>query len=119
MGQRIIRVNELVKREISKILHTHFRDEAVYITITDAEVSPDLHQARIFFSVLGDSIQVRKAVQFLSKNKKEIKYLLGKVVTLKYLPRLEFVIDPSIKKGIELIELMDQIDEEDQEDYLI
>ncbi len=113
MGQRIKRVNELVKREISNIIHTHLRDEAVNITITDVDVAPDLRNARVYFSVLGDTLKLRQAINLLSKNKKEIKRLLGKVVTLKYLPHLEFIIDPSIKKGIELIDYMDEIDLEE------
>lgn len=114
MGQRITRVNELVRREISNIIHTHFRDEAVNITITDVDVAPDLRNARVYFSVFGDNIKLREAVSLLSKNKKEIKRLLGKIVTLKYLPHLEFIIDPSIKRGIELIDYMDEVDEEER-----
>lgn len=116
MGQRITRVNELVKREISNIIHTHLRDEAVNITITDVDVAPDLRNARIYFSVFGDNIKLRQAISLLSKNKKEIKHLLGKVVTLKYLPHLEFIVDPSIKKGVELIEYMDEVDADNHQD---
>lgn len=115
MGQRITRVNELVKREISNIIHTSLRDEAVNITITEVDVAPDLRKARVYFSVFGDAMRLRQAVSLLSKNKKEIKRLLGKVVTLKYLPHLEFVVDPSIKKGIELIDYMDEVDAEERE----
>lgn len=115
MGQRIIRVNQLLKREISNIIHTHLRDEAVNITITDVDTSPDLRHARVFFSVLGDAPQLRQAINLLSKNKKEIKHLLGKTVILKYLPHLQFILDPSVKKGIELIDYMDQVLEEDSD----
>ncbi|PWU06579.1 MAG: 30S ribosome-binding factor RbfA [Verrucomicrobia bacterium] len=110
MGQRITRVNELVKREISLILHTQYRDETVYITITDVNVAPDLRTAQVFYSVLGDPIKTREAGQFFARYKTEIKRQLGKVVVLKYLPRLEFILDPSIERGIKLIDFMDELE---------
>lgn len=118
MGQRITRVNELVRREISQILHTQYRDEAVNITITDVDVSPDLRNARVYYSVLGDPLKSREAAKLLSKNKKEIKRLLGKTVTLKYLPYLEFILDPSIERGVDLIDYMDQVDADDHNQHI-
>lgn len=116
MSQRITRVNELVKREISQILHTQYRDEAVYITVTDVSISPDLRTARVFYSVLGDPIKTREAGKFLAKYKTEIKRQLGKAITIKYLPHLEFVLDPSIERGIKLIDLMDELEPFDDEE---
>ena len=117
MGQRITRVNELVRREISQILHTQYRDETVYITITDVSITPDLRNARIFYSVLGDAIKSREAGKFLAKHKTEIKRCLGKTVILKYLPHLEFVLDPSIERAIKLVNYMDELESplDDQE----
>lgn len=113
MGQRITRVNELVKREVSKIIHTQYQQETVCITITEADVAPDLRHARIFFSVIGDALKRKEAIRFLSRFKKEIRYKLGKAIVLKYLPYLEFQLDPSIEKGVKLIDFMDEIHEED------
>ena len=47
MGQRMARVSELVKREISEILHTRYQSESVYITVTGVTVSADLRNARV------------------------------------------------------------------------
>lgn len=116
MSQRITRVNELVKRVISQIIHTHYRDETVYITITDVSTAPDLRVARVFYSVLGDPIKTREAGQFFARHKTEIKRQLGKNITLKYLPHLEFVLDPSIERGIKLIDYMDELEPLDDQD---
>ena len=53
MSNRTLRINELVQREISAYLHTRYQSEAVRITITSVRVSPDLHEGRVFYSVLG------------------------------------------------------------------
>lgn len=113
MGQRGVRVNELIKREISDILHTRFRSEAVYITVIDVEVTPDLRRARVFFSVLGGEDRVRQSQIWLDGKRDEIRHHLGKRVVLKYLPRLAFHHDTAIERGMNLIELLDEIEEED------
>ena len=113
MGQRLTRVNELLKREISKLLHTTYKDEAVCITITEVSSSSDLRHAQVFYSVFGDRQQQREAGKFLSKRKQEIRYRVGDIVTLKYLPHLEFIFDASGERGSKIIDYMDQVDDED------
>ncbi len=114
MSQRGVRVNELIKREISDILHTRFRGEAVYITIFDVEVAPNLRHARVFFSVLGDEARVRESQAWLDRKRDEIRHQLSKRVVLKYLPHLEFLHDTSIERGMDLIDLMDRVEEEEE-----
>lgn len=110
MTKRTVRVNELIKREISNLIHTFYQSETVFITITEVNVSPDLRQATVYFSVLGDALQYKEASQFFHKHKSEIKRKLGKNITLKYLPNLKFVPDSSIEKGTRLISKMTDID---------
>ncbi len=115
MSQRTVRVNELVKREISDILHTRYRSESVYITITDVEVAPDLRRARVFYSVIGDESRVRESQAWLDDNRDEIRHFLGRRVVLKFLPRLSFHNDPSIERGMNLISLLDELEEEERD----
>ena len=111
---RSIRVNELVKREISQVLHTDYREQAIAITITEVDVSPDLRNARIYYSVLGDESVARKAEKFFSSNRKEIRHKISKVIVLKYLPHLRFYRDSSIERGNRVVELLDEMEQEGQ-----
>ncbi len=113
MGQRNLRVNALVKQEISRILHTRYRSETVRITITDASISPDLRSGRIYYSVLGEENEERAAKKFFSRKASEIRYQLGKSIILKYLPHLKYFQDDSIKRGVDLLNFMDQFEEAD------
>jgi len=110
MTKRIVRVNELVKREISNLIHTFYQSETVLITITEVDVSPDLRHASVYFSVLGNVLQYKEASNFFQKHKSEIRRKLGKNIILKYLPHLKFVPDSSIEKGTRLINKMKNID---------
>jgi len=117
MSQRLLRVNELLKREISEQIHSFYRGETVYITITAVDIDPDLRHGRVFYSVLGGPEKEREARQFFSRHKEELRRRVGKRVVLKYLPHLEFIIDHSIEKGMHLVELLDEIEEEDKEGH--
>ncbi len=124
MGQRMVRVNELVKRELSQILHTTFKTESVAISITDVEVAPDLRQAFVHVSVFGGPLKEREALRFLKKNTSELKRRLGKAIVLKYMPALFFRLDHSVARGVNLIQVIDEIEQEqtlrhEHEDFLI
>ena len=62
MGKiRANRVAEEMKKEISDIIAHKIKDPRVgFVTITDVEVTGDLQQATVFFSVLGDEGQKEK-----------------------------------------------------------
>jgi ribosome-binding factor A len=111
MSQRNVRVNELLKREISEILHTRYQQESVYITITEVDVSPDHRKAHVFFSVIGGQDRARISLKWLQKNHREIRHQVGKRIVLKHLPHLQFHFDPSIARGNQILQILDDLDE--------
>lgn len=115
MGERKIRVGELVKRELSRIIHERWRTESVRITLTEADVSPDLKRAKIYYSVLGGREDAAKAAKFLMSKRGELRSMLGKNVVLKYTPEIEFAYDPSIERGMKILSVIDELDELDRE----
>ena len=53
-GVRKERLEELLRREISDIIHREVKDPRIgFVTVTDAEVTGDLSYAKVFVSVLG------------------------------------------------------------------
>lgn len=114
MSGRMIRINELIKREVSQLIHTFYQAESVYITITRVEISPDLRQGSVFYSVIGDALKQRQARQFFDRYKKDIRFKVSKKVTLKYLPLLHYIPDDSTEKTVEFIDHMQEIEAEDQ-----
>jgi len=109
MSNRTIRVNELVQRELSDILHRHYQSEAVAITITDVIVSPDLHDARVYISVLGDADTAEKKLRWLRTCAVEIRQELARRIVLKFLPKFEYVLDASVMRGERIAKLIDEL----------
>ncbi|MEM9018624.1 MAG: 30S ribosome-binding factor RbfA [Verrucomicrobiota bacterium] len=111
MAKRKVRVNELLRREISLILHTDYQSEGTYTTISEVDVSPDLRQARVYYSVLGGEEKEKEAERFFRAKASEIRQKISRNVILKYLPFFHFIRDNSLERGFGLIEAMDELNE--------
>ena len=109
MGQRKIRVGELILRQLSEALHSRWRAESVSITLTEVDISPDLRKARVYYSAVGGRESVAKAGKLLMSLRGELRRMLGKEVVLKYTPELQFIYDPSVDRGMHLLSVMDEI----------
>lgn len=110
MSTRNVRVNELIRREISDFLHTKMKDRCTFITITDVDVANDHRMARVYFSVIGDEETQLAAEKFLKAQNRTIRGELGRRIVLKYLPKLEFHFDPSLERGNRLLKILDDLE---------
>ncbi len=110
MSNRTLRVNELVQREISDILRKRYQSEAVAITITEVRVAPDLRDARVFVSIVGDEATVEEKIAWLRSKAGEIRAEVGRRIVLKYLPRFEYVVDKSAVRGARILQVLDEIE---------
>jgi len=115
MSNRNLRVSELLKREVSDILHTQFQGESVAITISDVDVSPDHANAKVFFTVIGGEQDQHKAGAFLHRFKGRIRHELTKRIVLKRMPALEFTYDLASERGNRLNKLLDSLEVADDE----
>jgi ribosome-binding factor A len=109
MKHRLLRVNELLKRELSSTIARELRFENVLVSINHVDVTPDLKSAHVFVSVLGS--EGRGAViPKLEANRTALQADLSKRVVLKYTPHLVFHLDDSIERGARVIEIMEQFE---------
>ena len=80
------------------------------ITLTEADVSPDLRNAKIYYSALGNRENIARAGKFLASIKKELRQMLSKKVVLKYSPDLQFIFDASGERALKILAAIDEID---------
>lgn len=107
MNARLERVAQLIRDEVAGILRRDIHDPLIgFVTITDAEVSPDLRFAKVFFSVLGDPQQVKDSIKGLLRARKHINALLADRLDLRYIPKLRFVYDETAAKAQRMAELL-------------
>ena len=109
MKHRLLRVNELLKRELSSIITREITFEGVLVTLNQVDVTPDLKHAHAYVSILGKEGQAA-AMAKLEENRVILQTALAKSVTLKYTPHLIFHLDDSIERGARVFEILQQID---------
>jgi ribosome-binding factor A len=110
MSNRNIRVSELLKREVSEILHTRYQRESVAITITGVDVSPDHSQGIVFYSLLVDQSGRWASQRFLDRVAGKIRHEVGKRIVLKRIPALRFEFDEALSQGYRVNEIIDSLE---------
>jgi len=92
--QRSDRVGDLLLRALADLLTREIRDPRVQsINLTGIKVSKDLRHARIFFSAFGADINRDDALAGLKRATGFIRSRLGKELSLRFVPSLEFIYD--------------------------
>lgn len=90
------RINSRIVREISEVIREVKNGDLGFITITRADVSPDLRDAKIFFSVIGDETEIQRNLIILDRARGFIRSHLGKALQTRIVPQLEFMYDEQI-----------------------
>jgi len=109
MKHRLLRVNELLKRELSALLVREMTFENLLVTVNQVDVTPDLKAAHVYVSVLGSEGR-KDVLQNLETNRAALQAELSKHVVLKYTPHLVFHLDDSIERGARVLEILQEIE---------
>ena len=110
---RMDRINQQIKREISQILLRDLGDPRfMFVTITVVDVSKDLRNAKVFYSVLGDQKNLEKIKLALEKARGMIRKLVAERLTIRYTPELFFSFDESIEKSARIEKTLQEIKDE-------
>jgi ribosome-binding factor A len=106
-------VAELLHQEISQLIQYRTQDPRLgFVTVTDVEISPDLRQARVYVTVLGDDVDAQSTLEGLASASGYFRRELGQSLALRYVPQLSFQIDTSLEYGMHIDEILDSIKEE-------
>jgi ribosome-binding factor A len=114
---RIDKVNNSIKREISQIIQEELKDPRVgFVTITRVQTTKDLSLAKVFFSVLGSSVQADKVQDGLSSSAGFIRRLLAQRLRIRKMPELTFKLDKSVEYSIDIMKKIEELRDESKED---
>jgi len=110
---RIVRVNELLRREIAEALF-HVIDEADVdvsaLTVTHVHASRDLRRAQVWLSIRGYEDSRPAILARVLKHRSELQAWINRTVKLKYTPRLTFTLDLSLERGDHVLALLSDIE---------
>jgi len=110
-SHRLLRVRELLKREIGEAIRREIPvEQAGLVTVNDVDVAGDLKNAKVYLGLLGTVEQKKTALDLLNKNRPRIQSLVAKTVVLKYTPKLKFVVDHSIEAGNRVLSIIEELE---------
>jgi ribosome-binding factor A len=105
LNYRLQKLNQLIREEVGKIIQEEFEFKmGVLVTIIGVETSKDISHAKISLSVLPEGEEIN-VLRTLEKNIFHIQKLLNKKLVMRYVPKIRFVIDRSLKKAARIEEI--------------
>ena len=112
-SRRVERLNEQVRSDVSELIARELKDPRLsgLVTVTSAELSPDLGYARLFISVLGSVEDRKHSLEALKSASGFLRRELAARLTIKRAPELHFVLDDSIERGERIIHLLHDIED--------
>lgn len=99
MSQRIEKINELIKREMGKIISREIEvQEGSLVTISQVKTSSDLSETKIWVSIFPMTC-AKKVLKQLINKAGYLQRLLNRRLVMKYVPRIKFVLDSTEERA--------------------
>ncbi len=109
-GSRPERVADQIRGELALLLAREVHDPGIgFVTLTRVRVSPDLQQARVYFTTLGDDKARRNSARALERAAPFLRRQIGARLRLKRTPQLAFEYDESIAGQDRIEQLLNEI----------
>lgn len=110
-GDRIVRVNELIQKELSGLIRREVEfAPGVLVTITSVQTSHDLEHAKVGISVHPSS-HAEGVFSVLKADIGRLQHLLNKRLVMNPLPKIAFFHDESGDRAQHLERILDTIDD--------
>jgi ribosome-binding factor A len=116
-GSRPDRVADQIRSELATLLARDVHDPGIgFVTLTRVQVSPDLQQARVYFTALGpsgpgndESKTRRNTERALERATPFLRRQIGSRLRLRRVPDLKFIYDESIAGQDRIERLLSEI----------
>ena len=108
--ERINKINEEVRRELSNIVR-ELKDTRIPMmtSIVAVKVTNDLSYAKVYVSVMGDEIVQKKAIEGLKSAAGFVRREIGRRLQLRHTPEFLFELDHSIEQGAYINKLIHDV----------
>lgn len=109
-SRRMLKAAEAIREVVSMAILTELRDPRVQnVTVTGVEVSPDMKNAKVMVSIMGDEGRQQLCLRGLHNSAGFLQSKVAKRIETRYTPRLTFEIDEGVKKSVEVGRILQEI----------
>ena len=113
---RVRKHAERVRELVASVVRTQIKDPRLgMITITDSRITPDLREATVFYTVLGDPTEQAATQAALESAKGMLRSRVGHALGLRHSPSLAFVLDNVLDHAKEIDGLLAEARLRDEE----
>jgi ribosome-binding factor A len=114
VSRRQRKVADLLHEEISQLIQFQTQDPRLgFVTITGVDVSPDLREARVYFTILdNDDAGIKETLAGLNSAAPYFKHQMSQTLSLRHIPNLAFQYDTSLENALRIDRLLDSIKNE-------
>jgi len=108
------KVADLLHKEISQLIQFETQDPRLgFVTITGVDVSPDLRQARVYFTILdNDKAGIKETLDGLNSAAPYFRHQMAQSLSLRHIPELAFQYDTTLENALRIDRLLDSIKED-------
>ena len=112
---RLNRINEELKKEISRVLTFELKNPNVtgLLSVTRAKITPDFKYAKIYVSIFN-SKDINKTMQGLKDSKGFIRSQIAKTINLRITPELSFELDDSAEYGMKIDNILKNLNSSEE-----
>ena len=114
-GLRGERLSSQFREEIYNVIATDLKNKypqlSAIISVINADVAPDLKSCKVYISIYDVNEEKRRAsFDIISENAGHIRHELSKVLRIRTVPELRFILDDSMEYGDKIDKLLKGIE---------
>ena len=110
MKHRPLRVAGKIHRILADALQKEVLDpEAWKIIVTNVTISPDLRNAKVYFTSIGSETERVQAETILTNNTPLLKRAMARNLRLRFQPKIEFVLDEELLRAEKVEDILDSL----------
>jgi len=109
-SRRVQKAAEAIREVVSMAILADLKDPRIEgVTVTFVEVSPDMRNAKVHVSIMGDETAQRLCLRGLQSSAGFLQKKISKRIDTRYTPRIVFEIDMGVKHSIAIAKMLNDV----------
>jgi len=115
-SRRVLKAAEAIREVVSMAILTDLRDPRIEgVTVTYVEVAPDMRQAKVHVSIMGDDTRQKLCLHGLRSSAGYLQNKISERIDTRYTPKLQFHLDEGVKKSLAISQMLKELLPDDDE----
>jgi ribosome-binding factor A len=109
-SRRVLKAAQAIREVVSMAIIADLKDPRIKdVTVTLVEVAPDMRQAKVHVSVMGDDTKQGLCIRGLQSSAGYLQQKVGNRIDTRYTPRLQFVLDKGIQHALLVTRILEEV----------